>query len=253
MLPTKLSSRSVALVFISATSSTSSPAGFLLGTCVATRPHFFTEWSDLPDLLKMLKVVNFLNKVVFAELLLSFDFTRTKNSPSCLASLLVSHQNNWFHAVLQIFLVLSGCTVFSSWCLICFQRWQLAENVLLSYWEHKLSHQMLSFSHDYRTSGVHKKLILCFLQLSVKYKIQPMIQLDTSRLPNLVKTVAKVFSSPVLPVLFLLLIVWDDCACGSLDFHMLFLSACSKVRFGSFLGLRSEKLSIRWLIWFDFY
>ena len=36
--------RSIALVFISATSSTSSPAGLILGTIVATRPQFFTEW-----------------------------------------------------------------------------------------------------------------------------------------------------------------------------------------------------------------
>merc|ERR1712212_1326957 len=53
---------SVALVFISATSSTSSPAGFLLGTIVATRPQFFTEWwfsvssSSSPIILLGLKI-----------------------------------------------------------------------------------------------------------------------------------------------------------------------------------------------------
>jgi len=113
---------SVALVFISATSSTSSPAGFLLGTCVATRPHFFTEWW----------------------------FSLSSSSP----------------------LILLGL--------------KIPLLVLLVYWLH----------------GFLLLVLDLLPELSVKYKIQPMIQLDTSRLPNLVKTVAKVQLLVFLPICF---------------------------------------------------
>lgn len=116
---------SLALVFMSTTSSTSSPAGLLFSTIVVTRPQFFTEW--------------------------------------------------WI-------------SLSSSSSPLVFLGVKIPLLVLLVYWLHGLLLLALDF----------------LPQLSVQYKIQPTIHLDTSRLPHLFKTLAKVQLLVFLPLCFAL-------------------------------------------------
>ena len=137
--------RSIALVFISATSSTSSPAGLILGTIVATRPQFFTEWWDrfnefhgftYDHGIDITHELHF--KVVFPMVILRpLGPHRVEDSLACALLVLVSYPKkseasmyqNWTNFAIHIFCTVIdwnrqnfttfiGCMVSSFWCLI---------------------------------------------------------------------------------------------------------------------------------------